>query len=171
MKTGLVWLIGKPGSGKTTVGEYIAEQNDGIEYYSFSSLLKKFQENIGPEGFFQETREKAYDLLREISNTKLVIVSGNPYTKATFLDMKRITERLDVVYLDAPDELVMERLTLRNRDVLVHDGASQKERLEKFNENVIPLINEILNQIGTAIQVEGKTKEQVAGEVISVVLN
>ncbi len=63
MKTGLVWLIGKPGSGKTTVGEYIVEQNDGIEYYSFSSLLKKFQENIGPEGFFSRDKGKSLRLI------------------------------------------------------------------------------------------------------------
>lgn len=67
MKNGLVWLIGKPGSGKTTVGEHLAFAHDYIEYYSFSTLLKEFQKEVGEEGFQQETRDSVYRLLARLS--------------------------------------------------------------------------------------------------------
>ncbi len=51
MKTGPVWLIGKPGSGKTTVGEYLSTLYGHVEYYSFSTLLKESQKEVGEEGF------------------------------------------------------------------------------------------------------------------------
>jgi hypothetical protein len=55
--------------------------------------------------------------------------------------------------------------------VFIHDGSSQEERLKKFNNNVQPLIDEVLKETGTTIKVEGKTKEELADEVISLVLN
>lgn len=171
MKTGLVWLIGKPGSGKTTVGGHLAYLYEYIEYYSFSTLLKEFQKEVGDEGFHQETRDKVYSLLAELSGRKLVIVSGNPYTSRSFNDMKKLTLSFSVIHFSAPDHLVLERLNARGREVFIHDGSSQEERLKKFNNNVQPLIDEVLKEIGTTIKVEGKTKEDLADEVISLVLN
>lgn len=171
MKTGLVWLIGKPGSGKTTVGEYLSLSHDHIEYYSFSALLKQFQKEVGEDGFHQETRDKVYTLLADLSARKLVIVSGNPYTPTSFGDMKKLTSLFRVIHFSAPDTLVLERLNERGRVVFVHDGSSQEERLKKFNDNVQPLIDEVLKEGGLTISVEGKTKEGLAEEVILAMLN
>lgn len=171
MKNGLVWLIGKPGSGKTTVGSLVASLHDDTEYYSFSSLLKEFQKEIGPDGFLQETREQVYQFLSDRSTTKLVIVSGNPYTSTSFSDMKRLATFFQVVCFSAPDKLVLQRLNNRNREIFIHDGASQVDRLERFNKNIQPLIEEILSETGATIFVEGKTEKEVANEVISIVVN
>jgi adenylate kinase family enzyme len=171
MKTGLVWLIGKPGTGKTTVGEYLSFSHDHVEYYSFSTLLKEFQKEVGEEGFHQETRDKVYKLLADLSGRKLVIVSGNPYTSRSFSDMKKLTPLFSVIHFSAPDALVLERLNSRGREVFTHDGSSQEERLKKFNNNVQPLIEEVIKEIGVTVYVEGKTKEGLADEVISHMLN
>ncbi|MBP6888881.1 MAG: hypothetical protein KBC21_04270 [Candidatus Pacebacteria bacterium] len=98
-------------------------------------------------------------------------MSGNSYTPTSFSDMKKLTTSLRVVHFSAPDPLVLKRLNARSREVFIHDGASQEERLKKFNDNVQPLIDEVLKETGATILVEGKTKEGLAKEVISLVLN
>ncbi len=167
MKNGLVWLIGKPGSGKTTVGEHLASMYNNIAYYSFSSLLKEFQSEVGEEGFRQDTRDKVYRVLTELSSRKLVMVSGNPYTATSFLDMKKLSDTFKVVHFFAPDHIVLERLVARNREVFFHDGTSQKERLEKFNKEVQPRIEQIIDECGVTVFVEGKTKEDIAKEIMT----
>lgn len=158
----LVWLIGKPGTGKTTVGKLVESARSGTVYYSFSDLLKKFQPGINKDGFTQDTRDKVYSFLSKESKLKTVIVSGNPYTKNTFNEMNKIDQGIIVFNFEISDNEAIKRLMLRGREVFKHDGNSEKERLDGFNKNVLPEIEKISKDRRVyTLDVENKTPLEV----------
>lgn len=158
----LVWLIGKPGTGKTTVGKLVEQVKPGRVYYSFSDLLKKFQPDINKDGFTQDTRDEVYSFLSKESKIKTVIVSGNPYTKNSFNEMNKINQGVIVFNFEISDNEAVKRLMLRGREVFKHDGNSEKERLDGFNKKVLPEIEKITkNKKVHTLDVENKTPLEV----------
>lgn len=83
MKT-LVWIIGKPGSGKSTIGNSLASLQ-GIAHLSYGELLKKIQPNPSDFGYSTKDRETVNQIILEKSqNYSVTVVDGNPYSKLGF---------------------------------------------------------------------------------------
>ena len=144
MKT-LIWIIGKPGSGKTTVGSILGKTS-GTKHFSYGQLLKEAQPNPSLKGYSAEDREKVNEILVLASNSHhMIVVDGNPYAKIGFGflgQVKKFFDSVTVVHLLMTDEAALARLIDRNREVLAHDGSSQKDRVDNFNKNLLPLIVE-----------------------------
>ena len=91
-----------------------------------------------------EDRKKVNEIIIKTSKThSIVVVDGNPYSKIGFGFLDQIEKSFDQMYifhLCVSDDVALSRLEKRNREVLAHDGASQKERVDNFNNNLLPLI-------------------------------
>jgi adenylate kinase family enzyme len=145
MKT-FVWIIGKPGSGKTTIGDAISNLKDGIVHYSYGQLLKEIQPNPPADGYSMVDREKVNEIILQASqNHSIVVVDGNPYSQIGFGFIEQIRSGFDqikVIHLCINDQEALSRLKQRGREVLAHDGSLQEDRIKNFNERLLPLIQE-----------------------------
>jgi len=164
MKT-FVWLIGKPGAGKTTVGDGLASLKQA-RHFAYSDLLKQVQPNPPATGYEDSDRDKVNQMIVEASNdVDVVLVSGNPYSSVGFGFLEQIRSHFSkilVIHLVISDGVTYQRLLARNREVLVHDGKNELDRVANFNDNLLPLINtyKIKNEI-IEIDVTDMTKAQV----------
>ena len=142
MKT-LIWIIGKPGSGKTTAGNLLGE-TAGAKHFSYGQLLKEVQPNPSDRGYSAEDREKVNAMLVLAGTSHdMIVVDGNPYAKIGFGFLGQVEtffDRVIVVHLLMTDKAALARLMDRNREVLAHDGSSQKDRIDNFNKNLLPQI-------------------------------
>jgi len=145
MKT-FVWIIGKPGSGKTTIGDSLLKLKDDIVHYSYGQLLKEIQPNPSAEGYSMEDRQKVNEIILHASKDySIVVVDGNPYSQIGFGFIDQIREGFDqikVIHLCIDDQEALLRLKQRGREVLEHDGSLQEDRIKNFNEKLLPLIQE-----------------------------
>jgi adenylate kinase family enzyme len=145
MKT-FVWIIGKPGSGKTTIGDSLLKLKDRIVHYSYGQLLKEIQPNPPAEGYSMEDRQKVNEIILHASkNYSIVVVDGNPYSQIGFGFIDQIRSGFDqikVIHLCINDQEALLRLKQRGREVLVHDGSLQEDRIKNFNKKLLPLIQE-----------------------------
>jgi len=169
----LVWLIGKPGSGKTTVGELISQEQD-IVHFSYGQLLKQVQPNPGMDGYSLEDREKVNQILIEASRAnEIVFVDGNPYSQLGFGFLKQIEKDFDeiiTIELLIDDTEALARLNERNREVVAHDGNSQQERLDAFNNKLKPLIDRNRDLHGIKnIDVNSLTPDEVSKEIKEII--
>jgi len=168
-----VWIIGKPGSGKTTVGDYLAEAN-GVTHLSYGELLKKVQPAPSEDGYSMEDRQKVNKIILNASKThSITVVDGNPYSKIGFgfLDqMRKDFDALYVVHLIIADKEALHRLKNRNREVLQHDGDSQVERIQNFNTKLLPLIKEYKrDNVVYEIAVGGLSSEEVSQIILKTI--
>ncbi len=165
-----VWIIGKPGSGKTTVGDYLAHTSD-IVHLSYGELLKKVQPNPTSDGYSMEDRQKVNGILLEASRKhSITAVDGNPYSKLGFGFLDQIKTGFDtmhVVHLIIDDADALSRLKSRDRKMLVHDGDSEEERIQYFNSNLLPLI-ESYKSDKTVLEIE--VKDHSTQEISQVIL-
>lgn len=169
-----IWIIGKPGSGKTTVGDYLAETGDTI-HLSYGELLKKVQPTPSAEGYTIEDREKVNEIILEASKNYFVtVVDGNPYSKLGFGFLDQIKTGFDTVHtfhLVIDDAVALLRLKNRNREVLVHDGGSQEERIQNFNTKLLPLIEEYKRDgIVNEIAVGELSSKEVSELILKIIL-
>lgn len=145
MKT-FVWIIGKPGSGKTTIGDCLLKLKDEIVHYSYGQLLKEMQPNPPAEGYSREDRQKVNEIILHASKDySIVVVDGNPYSQIGFGFIDQIRggfDQIKVIHLCINDQEALFRLQQRGREVLAHDGSLQEDRIENFNEKLLPLIQE-----------------------------
>lgn len=168
MKT-LIWLIGKPGAGKTTVGEILGNSIVGAKHFSFGQLLREIEPNPSLQGYSDESRKKVRETIIGAASTyRVVVVDSNPYSRGfLFIDLMRPHfEVMKVFNLTVTDDVARTRLDGRGRKVLLHDGASEEERIGKFNREIAPVIRECHDAYGVCdIDVSNKTPEQVAAAV------
>jgi adenylate kinase family enzyme len=168
-----VWIIGKPGSGKTTVGDCLAERNDSM-HLSYGELLKNVQPHPAADGYSMEDREKVNEIILEASkNHSTIVVDGNPYSKIGFGFLEQIKSGFDalyIVHLLINDTDALLRLENRNRKVLAHDGSSQKERIQNFNTKLLPLIEEYKGDgIVNEIAVDGLSSQEVSEIIFKII--
>lgn len=166
-----ILIIGKPGSGKTTVGNLLSN-GDNIGHFSYGQLLRDIQPNPPLEGYSTEDREKVDQLLIQASDAfTTIIVDGNPYSKIGFGFLDRIEKffnRVLVFHLLINDRQALARLEGRNREVSAHDGTSQKERIDNFDQKILPLIQKYKEgHTINEIDVSEMTTEQVARSIMS----
>jgi adenylate kinase family enzyme len=175
MKT-FVWIIGKPGSGKTTVGDSLSKLKEAIEHFSYGQLLKEVQPDPQEGGYSMEDREKVNEIiLRASQSHSVVVVDGNPYSQIGFGFIDQIRKGFDqvkVIHLCINDETALLRLNRRGREVLAHDGSEQKDRVISFNEKLLPLIQEYSRSYDiTEIKVdESDSIEDIAKRVLEAII-
>lgn len=172
MKT-LVWIIGKPGSGKSTIGHSLASLN-GIAHLSYGELLKETRPNPSDLGYSMEDRRKVNQIiLAKSQNYSVTVVDGNPYSKLGFgfvNQMEKAFNKIHIILLSLADNEALVRLNQRNREVLIHDGATQKDRLKNFNKNVQPLIDGYRkNHLIIEIDVTKMTLDEIRKKVVEVI--
>ena len=170
MKT-LIGLVGKPGSGKTTVGNLLAHYY-GFHYESYGQLLKEVQPKPGAGGYSIADREKANEFILAL-RTKYpgIIISFNPQPGIKFWLLEQIGSMFDHValfHLLVSDETAHERLMSRDRAVLSHEGTTQLDRLTHFSTKQLPIIREFQTSLRIKeLVVDNRSKEEVLAAITS----
>lgn len=154
-----VLLIGPPGSGKGTQGERLA-QRLGIEHLAAGDLLREEVEKGSPLG------EKAKDIMARgelvpddviigllmprilaAVEAKGYLLDGFPRTVEQAVEARKLADTAGgtpdaVVYLDAPREVLIERILARAETEGRSDDNEEtvKNRLRVFDEATHPLV-------------------------------
>lgn len=168
MKT-LIGLIGKPGSGKTTVGQMLADQY-GFKYVSYGQLLKDIQPKPSAAGYSIVDRERANAYLLELLQSYPgLVVSFNPQPGIKFWLLEQIGGTFNHValfHLLVSDAMAHERLMNRDRAVLSHEGTTQLDRLAHFSTKQLPIIQEFQTTLHIKeLVVDNKSKEDVLATI------
>ena len=168
MKT-LMWIIGKPGAGKTTVGEMMGREIAGAKHFSFGQVLREIEPDPSPRGYSDESRKRVREMIiGAAASHHMVIVDSNPYIRGfLFVDLMRPHfDAVKVFQLTVADDVAHARLEGRGREIPVHDGSSEEDRVKKFNEEIAPVIREYHDAYGVRdIDVTDRTPEQVAATI------
>ncbi len=165
----LIGLIGKPGSGKTTAGQMLANQY-GFCYESYGQLLKQVQPKPKAGGYSITDREKVNEYILEL-RTKYpgIVISFNPPPNIKFWLLEQIGnafDRVELFYLLIDDTTAHERLISRDREVLHHEGATQLDRLTYFSTKQLPIIREFQTNLRIKeLTVDAMSKEEVLAAI------
>jgi shikimate kinase/3-dehydroquinate synthase len=133
----MIFTYGPPGSGKTTVGQMIAEQLD-LPYFDLDKTIEKAADMTVPEIFEREgengfrSREKG-TLASLLSNPNAVVALGG----GTLLDeenRRRAEQCGQVICLNAPVEVLLERLN------------SDKSQRPLVNQDLLNLLPQLLEK-------------------------
>ncbi len=142
MKT-FVWIVGKPGCGKTTVARLLENQEDS-KVFSYGKLLREAQPRPGVDGYSLADYERVNEILNMSAMiTPHIIIDGNPYSKLGFDSLSEIMISFDVikiVHLKISDEVALRRLEARGFPI--HDEEIQQERIYNFNRYLLPIIRD-----------------------------
>lgn len=160
-----IYLIGMPGSGKTTVGRLLAQQlgygfvdSDAvIEQASGGKTINEIFTTAGEDAF----RELESRVLAELSaHTRLVISTGGGIILRQ-MNWSYLQHGL-VVWLDVPVKLLMERLAEDNTRPLLKDPDPHQKLQRLFDER-----QPLYEQADIRVTVNaGETPEQIAERVM-----
>jgi adenylate kinase len=174
-------LVGAPGSGKGTQGHALASRY-GIEHISSGEVLRvevRAGTPLGREVAAFQRRgdlvpdDVVFDLLIPVVAAATArggyILDGFPRTVPQAMRAAEIGRELDLlldaaIYLNVPDEILLERLLARARP---DDSAEViKHRLEVFAETTRPLIAYYRQQRGILLEVNGdQSPEAITTEI------
>ena len=171
----LVSLIGKPGAGKTTIGDALSSKLPKSKHFSFGDLLKTMEPSYVAEGFTPEGRKKVYDfLIFEIQDVDYFIVDWNPYYPQGFyfLDtMRPFFTKAITVHLVCNDTEAEKRLAARKRRILLpHEGNVYKDRVDSFNTTVLPEIEKATENYSIIeVHTEDKDIDVLVNEITEII--
>lgn len=163
--------MGKPGAGKSTLGKLLESNIADSRHYSFGELLKQIQTVPKPEGYTLDDRQRVYDFLKEqTSVVEILIIDGNPYPPTNFNRRKQLDGLFGKninISLECSDEIALSRLKNRGREMLVHEGKEESDRIEYFKDVVLPEIEKAKNMYRiNVINVDHISPDEVVGCVM-----
>jgi shikimate kinase len=121
-----------PGSGKTTLGEMLANKLD-VAFYDLDDAIQKAEGKSIPEIFSgpgeKYFREIESRLLAEFANTNQSFVLSTGGGAPCFHDGIEIINRTGVsIFLDVPLSLLLQRLKSKTDRPLLSENAVEKEK-------------------------------------------
>ena len=163
-----LYLIGFMGTGKTTVGKYVAEllemnfvDMDEMVVESEGCSINEIFKNKG-EPYFREIESK---ILESISGSESLVVSTGGGCIESEFNRNLMKESGDVVFIDTPWDEILERLVLSSDRPLASadDGWQQTHNLYKKR---LPLYL----SADFVINAAGRGPEDIAREITSLVV-
>ena len=132
-------LIGYMGDGKTTIGKALSKEL-GIIFYDLDwyieSRMRKTVPQIfaerGEEGF----RKIEYNMLHEVAEFEIVIISCGGGTPCFFDNMDYLNQQGQVVYLKADPEVLYKHLQMARVERPLLKGKSHEELLAFIKEQL-----------------------------------
>lgn len=155
-----VFLVGMPGSGKTTIGRALAERLD-VDFYDIDSMIqektgKSFQNIIINEGE-PAFREYEYEAIREIISKNPAVVATGGGTVLSDATVKLMRDAGIVVFIHRDVKQILDDLDLEIRPLL-------KENIEyifRLYEERYPLYEKVSH-----IQIQNASSVNAAVEQI-----
>jgi dephospho-CoA kinase len=162
----VIGLIGKIGSGKTTVGRHLREEY-GASEHKFSTILsdildrlhlpqrREYLQALGAalrESLGGDVIVKAFEKDLEKDPSEVLVVDGIRYENE--VDMLKGLENSVLVYVDAPARIRYERAVKRGErgeggisfeEFLRNDSAETERRIESLK----PLADHVIDNTGT----------------------
>ena len=163
-----VLLFGIQGSGKSTIGTYIAEKF-GVPFVSTGDIFRKLREEDSETGklvkpLIDQGKFVPDELTMKIVNQRLregdaaagFVLDGAP---RNLTQEKLFKQKIDlVVVVNLDEEFAIKRLISRGR----HDDFEQsiKNRLDWHKENTVPLIKYFKSKGVETIEVDNTPSEE-----------
>lgn len=131
-----ITILGKPGSGKSTLTKLL-----GYPYISAGDFARAFLPAKAARGMFVDQRRIAQLISSSVeafNNEKVFILEGTPLSKVSLkeYEMNNIVFCL-AIYLDASDELVKNRLNKRGRSTDIKYLSRRLLSFKRVTEKVI----------------------------------
>ncbi len=157
-------IVGKPGAGKSSIGDELAQLLGG-KYMSLGSFMREHL-NI-PDPHIGVDKHPVYEALHthciEGNEMNTFILDCHPYPESDFTAlqsfMRRPTLKLwSVIHVEADDDVALKRLERRPRP-----GQTYAERLKYFNDHshLIELLMEHPRALRVANNVDFENSEAV----------
>jgi adenylate kinase len=160
-----ILLFGHPGSGKTTHGRYIADQND-LSYLSTGDLVREIAQKDSELAHEVKAQMEAGwligdELMWRIIKDKIdgqkdkLVLDGYPRTVKQLESLEKDGIKIDlVVYIHLDHEVSYERLMKRGRT----DDTTEKikVRMERYRESTKPLVQEFVDRGVPVIHIDNK---------------
>ena len=132
-----IFLVGMPGSGKSTVGRLLAEKL-GMDFYDLDSEIESNKGANIAEIFAKEGEDlfrefEAATLLKTIANKKTFVLAAGGGTACFFNGMKVMNESGVTVYLDTPIDVLIAR-------------TKKKQHRPLLKQNPVAALKELLNK-------------------------
>ena len=122
-----IFLVGMPGSGKSTVGRLLAKKL-GLEFYDLDTEIEsaggKTIAEIFSEGEEVFRKLEARVLLKTISNNKPFVMAAGGGTPCFFDGMKIMSESGDTIYLDTPIDVLITRTKRKSHRPLLKENPA-----------------------------------------------
>ncbi|KAI5703927.1 hypothetical protein M8J75_000124 [Diaphorina citri] len=163
-KVPIIWLLGKPGTGKETQAQNILSKFPEAIHISTGDLLRAEvrsgntrgrnieaimkQGGLVPDDIVREVLYKK--MLQELAKAKLFLIDGYPRDKDQADQFVKDTkEPAIILYLDAPDDVILARLVKRGLTSGRPDDKEDaiKKRLIKARENDGPILQAFKSHI------------------------
>lgn len=113
MRTSIA-LIGFMGTGKTAVGKALAKRLDK-EFIELDALIERKTGKTIPEIFQQDGevafRELEIEVTKEVSRKKNVVIAGGGGVVLNKINIDRLSEECQIVYLTASPEVILKRIS------------------------------------------------------------
>jgi shikimate kinase len=159
-----IFLVGMPGSGKSTVGRLLAEKL-GLDFYDLDSEIESNRGASIAEIFAEEGEDlfrelEAETLLKTIANKRSFVLAAGGGTPCFFDGMKVMHESGVTIYLDTPIDVLIAR-------------TKKKQHRPLLKENPASAIRELLNkrqkcysQANYSVDTEGLNPQEKAEKII-----
>jgi shikimate kinase/3-dehydroquinate synthase len=162
--SGNIYLVGFMGSGKTTVGKWLAQSlnrrfvdMDALLEKGFGMSIPEVFATLGEESF----RKAESDLLKKLSGRAMLVVATGGGAIERRLNRERMESSGSLVHLDADLPICKERL---------NDQERASRPLWKDEESLRSLFERRRNLYGKSglrVSTDGKTPEQIAGSIMT----
>lgn len=158
-------LTGMMGTGKTTVGRYLAEYLH-VPFYDLDELIEE-KSGLSIPTIFRERGETLFrslerEVVSDLSKQQGCIIATGGGTIADPENLRRLSSHGEVICLTAAPERISERVEgMDHRPLLWHE-----DKLERIRE-VLRLRAPIYAQVGEPIDTTHLSVEEVAARVLA----
>jgi adenylate kinase family enzyme len=169
-------LCGRPGSGKTTLGDAVAEQlGNETTHVSMGNAIRRHIATVKPA---RNGRKPLLDPTVYMGNllatarSKLLIIDGYPRTAEQLAFYNRLTNDIGIIttavcVLEIPDELAIERINARAKRS--RNEPSPQKRLQKFHAEEQPVVDAMAALYGAVFLDASVELDSLKSSVLEVV--
>lgn len=145
-----IFLVGMPGSGKSTVGRLVAEKL-GLDFFDLDAEIEKSQGRTIAEIFSEDGedlfRKTEAEILRNtIANKSAIVIAAGGGTPCFYDGIKLMNESGVTVYLETPIEILISRTKRKQHRPLLSENHAEKMRnLLSTRQDCYSQANYVLN--------------------------